>query len=123
MSFIIGHLKQDDTKPLVIFPEGTIGGSDRLLPFKLGAFRPGLSLQPVVIRYPRPRTGCVDTVAKTFGMLLSLFHECEVCYLPSMSPTELDLKDPSLFASRAKDAMEVQLRKEDWSSSKEAKAD
>eukprot|EP00929_Paragymnodinium_shiwhaense_P109323 TRINITY_DN75732_c0_g1_i1.p1 TRINITY_DN75732_c0_g1~~TRINITY_DN75732_c0_g1_i1.p1 ORF type:complete len:284 (+),score=21.48 TRINITY_DN75732_c0_g1_i1:86-853(+) len=114
LASIMEHLRQDNARPLVIFPEGTIGASDHLLPFKLGAFRPGLPLQPVVIRYPRPRTGSVETPAKMFGLFLSIYHDCEVCYLPSMSPTEEEVKDPSVFAGRVKTAMEVQLQLKDW---------
>ena len=40
--------------PLVIFPEGTTNGgaATDLLPFKAGAFIPGVPVHPVVLRYP-----------------------------------------------------------------------
>ena len=44
---------QQEAPPLVIFPEGSInyGPDGELLPFKSGAFRPGLPVQPVLLRY------------------------------------------------------------------------
>lgn len=42
---------QQAAAPLCLFPEGTTTNNSCLLPFKTGAFRAGLPLQPVVIKY------------------------------------------------------------------------
>jgi lysophosphatidylcholine acyltransferase/lyso-PAF acetyltransferase len=37
---------------VLLFPEATTTNGRTLIHFKLGAFAPGLPIQPVVIRYP-----------------------------------------------------------------------
>ena len=36
---------------LIVFPEGECGNRKALLPFRTGVFRPGVPVQPVLIRY------------------------------------------------------------------------
>jgi lysophosphatidylcholine acyltransferase/lyso-PAF acetyltransferase len=42
----------DDWPQIMIFPEGTCTNRTSLIQFKLGAFYPGLPIQPLCIRYP-----------------------------------------------------------------------
>ena len=38
------------SRHLIVFPEGMCGNKTALLPFRAGIFRPGLPVQPVLIR-------------------------------------------------------------------------
>jgi lysophosphatidylcholine acyltransferase/lyso-PAF acetyltransferase len=42
----------NDYPQVLLFPEATTTNGRALIHFKLGAFTPGLPIQPVVIRYP-----------------------------------------------------------------------
>lgn len=57
---ILDRVKAPDMWPQIfIFPEGTCTNGEVLIEFKPGAFYPGQSIQPVLIRYPNK----IDTVS------------------------------------------------------------
>jgi lysophosphatidylcholine acyltransferase/lyso-PAF acetyltransferase len=49
---------QEGWPQVFIFPEGTCTNRSALAQFKLGAFQPGVPVQPVVVRYPN-RCDCL----------------------------------------------------------------
>lgn len=51
-----------DWPQIMIFPEGTCTNGQALIEFKPGAFYPGQSVQPVLIRYPNK----IDTYTWTW---------------------------------------------------------
>jgi len=88
---------------VLIFPEGTCTNRSALITFRLGAFIPGVPVQPVIIRYDN----CYDTVTWTWEGIpawkaivfsLSQFrinHSVE--FLPPYSPSEEEVAKPQLF--------------------------
>ncbi|XP_042294256.1 lysophosphatidylcholine acyltransferase 2 isoform X2 [Sceloporus undulatus] len=96
---------------ILIFPEGTCTNRSCLITFKQGAFIPGVSVQPVLIRYPNK----LDTVTWTWQgysftealvlTLSQLVTKVEVEFLPVHVPTEEEKKDPILFANRVRSKM------------------
>lgn len=90
---------------ILIFPEGVCTNRSCLVTFKLGAFSPGVPVQPVLLRYPNT----VDTVTWTWqgftsvqALMLTLsqpFTWVEVEFMPVYSPSEEEKKDPILFAN------------------------
>ncbi|XP_037355638.1 lysophosphatidylcholine acyltransferase 2B-like [Talpa occidentalis] len=90
---------------LLIFPEGVCTNRSCLVTFKLGAFSPGVPVQPVLLKYPNT----VDTVTWTWqgfsaiqGFILTLsrpFTRIEVEFMPVYVPNDQERKDPVLFAN------------------------
>jgi lysophosphatidylcholine acyltransferase / lyso-PAF acetyltransferase len=77
---IMERVKQPELWPQIfIYPEGTCSNGQSLIEFKTGAFNPGQSVQPVIVRYPNK----IDTVSEkeidsiynifTMKLFLSLF--------------------------------------------------
>lgn len=109
---ILARVKSPEDWPqIMIFPEGTCTNRTSLIQFKTGAFNPGVSIQPVCIRYPNK----VDTFTWTWGgpdvlMLvwrtLAQFHTfVEVEYLPVYVPNEEEKKNPKLYAQNVQQLM------------------
>ncbi|XP_054714823.1 lysophosphatidylcholine acyltransferase 1-like [Uloborus diversus] len=90
---------------LLLFPEGGCGNRKALLQFKLGGFSPGVPVQPVFIRYKNK----LDTITwawngpgafKQVWLTLSQFRiYCELEFLPIYKPSELERKNPRVFAT------------------------
>ncbi|OBS72093.1 hypothetical protein A6R68_13330 [Neotoma lepida] len=90
---------------ILIFPEGVCTNRSCLVTFKLGAFSPGVPVQPVLLRYPNT----LDTVTWTWqgftgfqACMLTLsqpFTRVEVEFMPVYIPSEEEKKDPVLFAN------------------------
>ncbi|CAM9313787.1 unnamed protein product [Rangifer tarandus platyrhynchus] len=90
---------------ILIFPEGVCTNRSCLVTFKLGAFSPGVPVQPVLLRYPNP----LDTVTWTWqgftgfqACMLTLsqpFTRVEVEFMPVYIPNIQERKDPVLFAN------------------------
>ncbi|CAH6880619.1 lysophosphatidylcholine acyltransferase 2B [Phodopus roborovskii] len=90
---------------ILIFPEGVCTNRSCLVTFKLGAFSPGVPVQPVLLRYPNT----LDTVTWTWqgftgfqAFMLTLsqpFTRVEVEFMPVYIPSEEEKKDPILFAN------------------------
>ncbi|KAM6980136.1 lysophosphatidylcholine acyltransferase 2 [Aplochiton taeniatus] len=101
-----GHWPQ-----VLIFPEGTCTNRSCLITFKLGAFIPGVPVQPIIMRYPNR----LDTVTWTWqgfssGKLLlltmsQLYTTVEIEFLPPQIPTEEEKKKPPLFANTVRGVM------------------
>ncbi|XP_073123070.1 lysophospholipid acyltransferase LPEAT2-like [Henckelia pumila] len=77
---------------LLLFPEGTTTSGRALISFQLGAFIPGFTVQPVVVRYPHvhfDQSWGNITLAKLMFRMFTQFHNfMEVEYLPLVSPLE-----------------------------------
>ncbi|XP_043734775.1 lysophosphatidylcholine acyltransferase 2B-like [Cervus elaphus] len=90
---------------ILIFPEGVCTNRSCLVTFKLGAFSPGVPVQPVLLRYPNP----LDTVTWTWqgftgfqACMLTLsqpFTRVEVEFMPVYIPNLQEKRDPVLFAN------------------------
>ncbi|KAL1790076.1 lysophosphatidylcholine acyltransferase 2B-like [Sigmodon hispidus] len=90
---------------ILIFPEGVCTNRSCLVTFKLGAFSPGVPVQPVLLRYPNT----LDTVSWTWqgftgfqACMLTLsqpFTRVEVEFMPVYIPNEEEKNDPILFAN------------------------
>ncbi|XP_015859850.2 lysophosphatidylcholine acyltransferase 2B [Peromyscus maniculatus bairdii] len=101
---------------ILIFPEGVCTNRSCLVTFKLGAFSPGVPVQPVLLRYPNT----LDTVTWTWqgftgfqACMLTLsqpFTRVEVEFMPVYIPSEEEKKDPVLFANTVRINMANALR-------------
>ncbi|XP_065351916.1 lysophosphatidylcholine acyltransferase isoform X1 [Cloeon dipterum] len=101
---------------ILIFPEGTCTNRKCLITFKLGAFYPGVPVQPVCIRYPNE----LDTVTWTWegpGALKLLWLTltrwnsiCEIEFLPVYKPSEEEKNNPKLFANNVRNIMAKALQ-------------
>ncbi|XP_012873687.1 PREDICTED: lysophosphatidylcholine acyltransferase 2B-like [Dipodomys ordii] len=90
---------------ILIFPEGVCTNRSCLVTFKLGAFSPGVPVQPVLLRYPNT----LDTVTWTWqgftglqACVLTLsqpFTRVEVEFMPVHVPSAEERRDPLLFAN------------------------
>ncbi|ELW72630.1 lysophosphatidylcholine acyltransferase 2B [Tupaia chinensis] len=90
---------------ILIFPEGVCTNRSCLVTFKLGAFSPGVPVQPVLLRYPNT----LDTVTWTWqgftgfqACILTLsqpFTRVEVEFMPVYIPSDEEKQDPLLFAN------------------------
>jgi len=104
----------------LIFPEGTTSNRQALMSFKPGGFLPGKPVQPVLIRYHLQH----DTVSWTWDQphgfiacflytMCQLRNKVELEFLPPYEPSELEQKDPMLFANNVRqemaDALDVPL--------------
>lgn len=101
-------LSPDQELPqLFLCPEGTNTNRKVLIQFKVGAFTPGVPVQPIVIRYPG-HDG-IDAITWTFKQshtyLFSLWcllatpvNHVEVEFLPVYHPNEEEQNQPELYA-------------------------
>lgn len=93
---------------ILIFPEGVCTNRSCLITFKLGAFSPGVPVQPVLLRYPNT----LDTVTWTWqgftgfqACVLTLsqpFTRVEVEFMPVYIPNEEEKEQPLLFANNVR---------------------
>ena len=99
------------TLRLMIFPEGTTTNGEALMSFKLGAFNPGVPVQPAVVWFPEGSCDFVDpswvadgpTVGSLILSLMSQLHNrAELRFLDVCVPSEEEKRDPALFAKRVK---------------------
>jgi len=98
-----------------IFPEGTCTNRTSLILFRLGAFIPGVPVQPICLRY----SNSLDTVTWTWEGIGALKVLCwtlaqphtsvQLEYLPPYVPNQLEKDDPKLFASNVRAVMAKQL--------------
>lgn len=93
---------------VIIFPEGTCTNRTCLISFKLGAFVPGVPVQPVLIRYPNELNTLIWTwdgpsAFETLWLTLcQLRTHMEIEYLPVYVPSEREKKDPKLYAENVR---------------------
>jgi len=101
---------------LMIFPEGSTSNRQALMTFKPGAFCPGKSVQPVVLRYPNT----IDTVTWTWNQphgalavilftLSQAYSRAEMEFLPVYHPNREEIRDPKVYASNIRDVMAAAL--------------
>lgn len=104
----------EDWPPLMIFPEGTCTNRQALISFKLGAFYPGVPIQPIIIRYPNRYDSFTWTWAGPGPLqllwltLTKCFSKVEVEYLPVYVPNDEEKQNPKLYAKN------VQLVMSKW---------
>ncbi len=110
--------KDDRWPPVVIYPEGNTCNGRQLCGFKLGPFQPGLPVQPLVISYAK-NTRIDPCWAEPLGLpvhivairlMLQFHNRMEAMYLPVMTPSAAEVKQPALFAARVQKAMADALR-------------
>eukprot|EP01095_Lingulamoeba_sp_RSL-Kostka_P000181 TRINITY_DN10285_c0_g1_i1.p1 TRINITY_DN10285_c0_g1~~TRINITY_DN10285_c0_g1_i1.p1 ORF type:complete len:548 (-),score=166.43 TRINITY_DN10285_c0_g1_i1:20-1663(-) len=97
---------------LVLFPEGTTTNGKALISFKYGAFRPGVPVQPVVLKYPFVNLDVSFTAGglNTFLKALCQFaNYCEAEFLEPYVPNENERNNPSLYASNVRKLMAKKL--------------
>ncbi len=93
---------------LMIFPEGTTTTGDALIDFKLGAFRAGVPVQPVAIRYPHDFFNPTYAGLNKSGVRLMLrilsqwYNKVEVEYLEPHIPSANELADPLVYAANVR---------------------
>ncbi|XP_010255588.1 PREDICTED: lysophospholipid acyltransferase LPEAT2 isoform X2 [Nelumbo nucifera] len=89
---------------VLLFPEGTTTNGRVLISFQLGAFIPGLPIQPVVVRYPHVHFdqswGHISLPKLMFRMFTQFHNFMEVEYLPIVTPLERQKESPVHFAER-----------------------
>ncbi|XP_067930277.1 lysophosphatidylcholine acyltransferase 1-like [Watersipora subatra] len=96
---------------LVIFPEGMCATHTYLLPYKLGAFLPGVPVQLVTIKYPNrlDLTTWVNTgpgIGALFSLILcSPSLSIEVEFHPVYYPSDEEKSNPELFAENVRELM------------------
>jgi len=93
---------------LFLCPEGTNTNRKVLIQFKIGAFAPGVPVQPVLIRYPGteridPTTWTYHQPTHTYKfsvwyILANPINRVEVEFLPVYTPNEEEKSKPELFA-------------------------
>ena len=113
-------------RQLIIFPEGTTSNGKALTRFYTGAFRPGVPVQPVTIKYSHPELS-IWTWKSSHGMVTSLllqfcnpFHKIAVEFLPVYNPSLEEQEDPILFANNVQKiiADSLQIKATDVTSKK-----
>ncbi|GFP82311.1 lysophospholipid acyltransferase lpeat2 [Phtheirospermum japonicum] len=89
---------------VLLFPEGTTTNGRILISFQLGAFIPGYTVQPVIVRYPYvhfDQSWGNIAVAKLMFRMFTQFHNfMEVEYLPLVFPHENRKENAVHFAQR-----------------------
>ncbi|CAM6085757.1 unnamed protein product [Calypogeia fissa] len=103
----------DEYPRVLLFPEGTTTNGRALISYKLGAFRPGLAVQPVVVRYPFVHFdiswGDISVWKLLFRMLTQVTNHMEVEYLPVVYPTKREIDNAGAFAERVRFVMAAAL--------------
>jgi len=105
----------DDWQQVLIFPEGTCTNRSSFIPFRPGAFLPGVPIQPVILRYEN----MMDTVTWTWEGLpawkvivysLSQFYvSFSIEFLEPYVPGEKEVQNPTLFANNVRSVMAARL--------------
>ncbi|XP_047311352.1 lysophospholipid acyltransferase LPEAT2-like [Impatiens glandulifera] len=89
---------------LLLFPEGTTTNGRLVISFQLGAFIPGYSVQPVIVRYPYVHFdqswGNIALAKLMFRMFTQFHNFMEVEFLPVVSPLENQKESAACFAER-----------------------
>lgn len=102
---------RNDSRPILIFPEGTCINNTSLMLFRRGAFELDVPIQPVVIKYdPQLGDAFWNSQRFSFGryvlmLLTSWAVKADVHYLPVMS--RLSGESTEDFASRVKKAIAI----------------
>eukprot|EP00924_Labyrinthula_sp_SR-Ha-C_P005375 snap_masked-scaffold_1-processed-gene-29.30-mRNA-1 protein AED:1.00 eAED:1.00 QI:0/0/0/0/1/1/2/0/459 len=97
---------------ILLFPEGTCSNKTALLNFSNGAFRPGLSVQPALIKYDKEVAWCSGSGKRIlifYRSLSQLTHKVEVDFMPVYTPSEEEKKDEVLFRENVRGVMSKSL--------------
>lgn len=111
-------------RPLLLFPEGTTSNGEHVLPFKKGAFAPGVAVRPIVLTYTGDwhpantnfkttsggeivSTGDAEWAQEFFGHLT---HSLQVKVLPPYEPNAEERADPVLYAENVHRLMEEEYQ-------------
>lgn len=94
---------------VMLFPEGTTTNGKALIFFQLGAFMPGLPVQPVILRYPFVHFdnswGNISILKLLFRMLTQFHNFIEIEYLPVIFPSQREKDHAAFFAKKVKNVM------------------
>ena len=98
---------------IAIFPEGVCSNGKALMEFKTGAFKPGKSVQPVLLRFKNE----IDTITSDrscpcLGILTTICQpvtRVEIQYLPVYQPSIEEQVDAKLFANNVREVMATKL--------------
>jgi hypothetical protein len=107
---IIDHFNSGK-RTLMIAPEGTITNGTGLLPFKLGAFRPLVPIQPVVLFYPNRVSvswGNISLFWNMFNILTQIVNNAVIEVLPCVYPKHGET--PEEFCERVRNSMANKVR-------------
>lgn len=112
----IKHIKERSVSPVdwqqvLIYPEGTCTNRSSYITFRPGAFLPGVTIQPVIIRYENT----YDTVTwtwegcpawKVIVYSLSQFNlNISIEFMEPYTPSEEEIADAKLFANNVRQVM------------------
>jgi lysophosphatidylcholine acyltransferase / lyso-PAF acetyltransferase len=103
---------------MVFFPEGTCSNRRALCQFKVGAFKPGIPIQPILVKYNQ--YGGPDTLSWTWDgppALQSIYLTLcrfstglKLVKLPVYYPSPEEQDDPELYANNVSELMAKQLK-------------
>lgn len=105
-------LKGDLSMPLMIYPEGTTTCGNAICRFKTGAFRPGVPIQPVVLRLFYTHFNPSESFESElwFWRAFSQYaYHMKLEFLPVYYPTEEELDDHHLYADNVRRIMARKL--------------
>lgn len=113
VNMLIDRVKSGENWPQIcIFPEGTCTNRKALVQFKTGAFIPGVSIQPVCVKYPSDGFDSISWTWRgpgafeTVWLTLCKFNSpVEIHFMPVHHPTDEEIKDPVLFAENVRKEM------------------
>lgn len=100
---------------ILIFPEGTTTNGRAVCTFKVGAFAPGLPVQPIAVRYrwrffdPCWSVDGPGMVGSMLRMFAQFNNTMEVTFLPVYNPSEAEIADPKLYARNVRDTIAREL--------------
>lgn len=105
---------RDNSLPrLCVFPEGTTSSGSQLLKFKYGAFKPGMPVQPAVIKYITPFGKISWDIQNGFICVLSIlsspFIIAKIKFLPVYVPNDQEKENPEIYADNLKVLMAEEL--------------
>jgi len=100
--------------PTMIFPEGRITNGERLIQFKLGAFKPGKPVLPMSLRYPFRyfNPACVGGNRGPIWSLRMMTQFANFCVVEVYQPYEpeaLEVQDCGIFAQRVRGLLASEL--------------
>ena len=96
---------------VLLWPEGTTHNRMAAIRHKVGSYKPGLPIQPIVLRFPNKWTADVWTFkgpgvpALWFYTLLQFWTNIEVEYLPVYNPSKEEQNDARLYADNVRDVI------------------
>lgn len=108
-------LDPEETRHLLIFPEGTCTNREVLITFKRGAFTSGQPVQPVALEWPNNEFDMTWTAGGPSRFLLVLHLLCQprinlkVHFLPVYRPSPEEQANADLFANNVRDVIATAL--------------